>query len=147
MTEFLIIERIVASGEGFDVKDFRVKAYTRKREYVFARQMILKLATDLIHKMSFEKAAGFYGKDHATTNHARKTVSNLCETNVNIMLKYKDYENRCKVAIEKSKDMKAQIIDKMYSEFPPEITIRTDDGIEIVYQIKKIDGNIIGKVK
>lgn len=145
--EFLIIEDVVTSGEGIGIKEFRSKCSTRKRKYVFARQMIMTIATEMINEMSYAEAGSYYGKDHATVNHARKTISNLCQTDTEIMLKYKDYEGRCKVALNRDKDIKSEIIDKMYSKFPPEITVRTDGGITIIYQLVKIDGNIIAKVK
>ena len=147
MKEFSIIENIVALGEGFDVKEFAAEAKYRKREFVVTRQIIMTLATRLIKKMTLEEAGMPYGKDHATVNHARKTIDGLCDTDAEFRLRYKDYSRRCKMAIENGRDIRSEVIDKLYSKIPHEIMVRTDDGITITYHVVKIDKSIIAKVK
>lgn len=64
---------------------------SRKREYVEARQIAMKIAYDC--KLgSLQKIGNFISnKDHATVLHACKTIGNLCETDKEFNAEYNKF--------------------------------------------------------
>jgi len=51
----------------------------RGREYVLTRQLISVMLWRHT-KMTEREIGKIFGKDHATVNHAKKTIENLCDT-------------------------------------------------------------------
>ena len=62
------------------------RADTRKTEYVLARHLYFAAAS-ILTKHSLKTIAGFYGQDHATAIHGKKTISNDMFTN-NVATKF-----------------------------------------------------------
>ena len=56
-----------------------LEAKTRKREIVYARQIVMFLAVGMGLGSLAEVGAQVGGKDHATVLHARKTINNLLD--------------------------------------------------------------------
>ena len=52
----------------------------RGRPFVLSRQIVMAILCNRNHK-SLSEIGAIFGKDHATVLHAKKTISNLCETN------------------------------------------------------------------
>lgn len=52
---------------------------SQKRDVVFARQLSMYFGCKLT-KYSLMKIGSYFGKDHATVLHAKKTINNLVET-------------------------------------------------------------------
>ena len=93
-----IIEYIIAIvGKFYNVSNIYTQIKSRKREYVYARQiamyLISKYSTATLEKIG----AQFAGKDHATVLHAKKVINNLIDTDRNIKAQIKDLENIIKL--------------------------------------------------
>jgi chromosomal replication initiation ATPase DnaA len=69
------IEATICAEEKVNAEDLHVK--TRERKVCFVRQMIMYFA--IIHGETQLRAGGYFGLDHATANHAKITINNLCD--------------------------------------------------------------------
>lgn len=74
------IQRIVC--EYFDIPEDLVRAKTRKREVVQARQVAMYFAKQLTQHSLKTIGLHFGGRDHSTVIHANQSVENQIETNV-----------------------------------------------------------------
>lgn len=93
-----IIEYVIAIvGKFYSVDNLYTSIKSRKREYVFARQvamyLISKYSTATLEKIG----AQFAGKDHATVLHAKKVINNLIDTDRTVKGQIKDLENIIKL--------------------------------------------------
>ena len=68
----------------FDVTIELLKAKTRKREIVVARQVAMYLAKDLTNHSLPEIGDAFGGRDHTTVLHAVRKIKELLETSADI---------------------------------------------------------------
>ncbi len=73
------IQRIVC--EYFDITEDLVRAKTRKREVVQARQVAMYFAKQLTQHSLKTIGLHFGGRDHSTVIHANQSVENQIETN------------------------------------------------------------------
>jgi chromosomal replication initiator protein len=64
----------------YNLKPEQLDIVTRKREIVQARQIAMHFGHKYTRFSNSHIAKNIGGKDHATVNHARKTVANLIET-------------------------------------------------------------------
>lgn len=85
------IENIICNGEAIIPAVLQTKS--RKREIVFARQVIMFFLYKYT-KMSWYMIGHAYGKDHATAIHAVKTINNLADTDKKIAGKMADYDKQ-----------------------------------------------------
>lgn len=93
-----IIEYVIAIvGKFYMVDNLYTSIKSRKREYVFARQvamwLISKYSTATLEKIGSQ----FAGKDHATVLHAKKVINNLIDTDRKVKEQIKDLENIIKL--------------------------------------------------
>ena len=80
------IETLVYVALG--ISELQVRAKTRKREAVEARQLVYYMVWKQLN-MTLEKIGAIYNQNHATVSHAVKTISNLLETNKEFQQKVK----------------------------------------------------------
>ena len=71
------LSRIIKDETGFDPF---VNIKLRKREYVMSRQLFMLFLYNSNRGKSQQYTSSFLGKDHATFYHAKKTISNLLDT-------------------------------------------------------------------
>ncbi len=72
------IQRVVC--QYFNVSEDLVRAKTRKREVVRARQVAMYFAKELTHHSLKTIGLHFGGRDHSTVIHARRSIKNQVET-------------------------------------------------------------------
>ena len=81
----------------FYITPDEMKANTRKRETVQARQTCM-LFTDSLTKLSLAKIGQLTGnKDHATVLHAKKTINNLIDTDKSFKNQIKEIDLKLKI--------------------------------------------------
>ena len=86
------IASLVEHETGISWNDMRLN--TRKREIVFARQLVMALAKRYT-KLTLKLIAEPFNRDHATVLYAEKTISNLCDTDKEVYGKYRRINNNC----------------------------------------------------
>ena len=74
----LEILKMVCEHQGLPME--KVLNKTRKREYVFCRQLAMTICYNARIESLAEIGSIIGGKDHATVLHAKKTIGNLCDT-------------------------------------------------------------------
>jgi hypothetical protein len=78
MEEF-IVEKICKCA-GITVEELRDESKTKKREFAQARQVHMTIRNLVLKKgESYSQTGAIYGKDHATTMHAIKVVTNALD--------------------------------------------------------------------
>jgi chromosomal replication initiation ATPase DnaA len=90
LTYKFICERVI-NWEGFTFEEINTKC--RDREICFTRQLCMYLGLVLIN-ITTVRAAGYFGKDHATAIHAKHVIQNLMDTDRKIREKVMDYISR-----------------------------------------------------
>jgi len=135
--KLIIIEDIVASGEGINVHIFQANKNCGKRVYTDTRNIIMDLASNLT-KLTYEEIAEYYDKNHSSVNHAQKVVAELCETNKQFVKKYDDYTAKCKAAIKESEYITGTITRAIYNAIPKSIDIKISDTIIVNYSLSDI---------
>ena len=83
------MEKIILEYYNLDTDVFWKRPKFRKREYVWARQLLMYFQYTHM-KMSLAGIGERYCKDHSTVLHAKKSVKNICEVDKKA---YQDYEN------------------------------------------------------
>lgn len=83
------IEKTICEEENLDKGLLHVR--TRKREVAEIRQVIMTFAVRFGHTL--QEAGDYFGLDHATANHARKTINNIYDTEKCFREKMDRYEN------------------------------------------------------
>jgi hypothetical protein len=68
-----------------------VNKKTREREICFTRQLCMYLGLLSIRKLTLAQAGHYFGKDHATALHAKKTIQNLIDTDLKVRQKVSEY--------------------------------------------------------
>ena len=86
------IASLVEQETGISWNDMRLD--TRKREIVFARQLVMTMARKYT-ELPLRLIAEPFSRDHATVLHAEKTVNNLCETDNDVHERYRRINNNC----------------------------------------------------
>lgn len=132
MNYFEEIQKIVCEEETVSAAILQSKS--RKREIVFARQLVMFLLKEIKTKDTWASLAAHYGKDHATAYHAIKVIKQLMESEERLIHKpitekIADYKKKIKarenfIAILLSKnieDIKAILIDDIAAGRPVEI--------------------------
>jgi len=69
----------VCSFEGYSAEEIKSSSNSRKREIVMIRQQCIYFGKRLT-KLSLQKLADPFGKDHATSLHSIRTIQNLIDT-------------------------------------------------------------------
>lgn len=98
MTTFEQIEWIVCNGENVSPDKLKMTCKQRNREYCFARQCIFYMMRKYT-KRSLASIGRLYGKDHATVLHAEKVINNLIDTDKDIALKIKVYNDKIEMSL------------------------------------------------
>ena len=99
MTTYEQIKQIVCIGEGIPLDSMALSSKSRKRELVFARQVIIFFMKELT-KESLAKIGSYLGKDHATVIHSCRTINDLVETDKSIRMKIHLYREKIKLLME-----------------------------------------------
>ncbi|MCT4638668.1 MAG: chromosomal replication initiator protein DnaA [Bacteroidales bacterium] len=89
------VQKVVC--EHFGLTSEQLKAKTRKREIVQARQIAMYFSKSLTKSSLSSIGAQIGGKDHATVLHACKTVANLIDTDKRFKLHINDIEKKLKI--------------------------------------------------
>lgn len=105
---------------------------TRKREYVFARQICMALM--LKHtKLTLNRIGEMFNKDHATVLHSQKTISNLCYSSKKIKSEVQELEKlimfKVKIVSQKKSDGKSFY----YINFDDYTSFRFNDDKGIIF--------------
>jgi hypothetical protein len=101
MKRIKIITSIVEDYFRFlGVKRGDCQKVTRKREIVQARQIAMVMCEKYTDYSQVVIGHYIGGKDHATVNHAKKTVANLCETDKSYRLWFDAIDRRIKTYFE-----------------------------------------------
>lgn len=95
--KFEQIRQIICTGEGIPPEILMAKC--RKRELVFARQLIMYFMRE-IAKVSLHRIGSYLGKDHSTVIHSCIAINNLIETDRDIKMKVILYRERIKMVLE-----------------------------------------------
>ena len=82
------IEAHIEEATGFTIDYLQKTRDSRKRELVEARQVVMTIRSILVPEV-LSKTGGFFGLDHATALHARRTVASLMTTDKFFARKYK----------------------------------------------------------
>lgn len=137
--KLIIIEDIVASGEGINVHIFQANKNCGKRTYTDTRNIIMDLASSLT-RLTYDEIAEYCGKkNHSSVNHAQKVVAELRETNKQFVKKYDDYTAKCKAAIKESEYITGTITRAIYNAIPKSIDIKISDTITVKYNLSDIN--------
>ena len=86
------IASLVEQETGISWNDMRLD--TRKREIVFARQLVMAMAKKYTKKPLREIGEPF-DRHYATVLYAEKTISNLCETDIEVYKRYRRIDINC----------------------------------------------------
>jgi hypothetical protein len=124
MVNFSQIQQLVSNTEDISIE--RLQSTTRKREVVFARQLIMYLMRKYT-KESEAVIASRFGKAHCTCIHSVKTIKNLVETDRNIRGWVALYEIKLDSLLDFEKNM---VIDKT-TEIREQLKARIDNGFQI----------------
>ena len=76
-----------------------LKAKTRKKEIVIARQVAMYFAKDYTNHSLKSIGYHFGGRDHSTVIHAVQSVNNMIDTNANFRYKIDDLKKRMKMRV------------------------------------------------
>ncbi len=90
-TDFNINQIIKTIADYFNIPEKAIKAKTRKREVVQARQLAMHFAKKYTKK-SLSTIGAEFSRDHSTVVHANKTVKNLIETDKSFRQYYEDID-------------------------------------------------------
>lgn len=130
--ELLFCEQTIKTVSNyFSLPNDFVTNTTRKREYVYARQICMTI----IHKntsLTLKKIGEYFKKDHATVLHSSKTIQDLCFTSKNIKSEFNDLEKliifRMNILTEKKSEGK----NFYYINFDNYTSIRFNDNKGII---------------
>jgi S-adenosylhomocysteine hydrolase len=141
MIYFEEIQKIVCDGEKLKPELLRTK--TRKREIVYARQVVMWLLRKYSKKISWAKCSSYYAKDHATAMHAFKTINNLTETDSKIA---NDINLYC-LKVEEIVNFEKNIITDRLCDIRERISVRIANNLPLTYELIMIYNNLIEKVE
>lgn len=79
--------------EEWKVEKEMLMTRTRKREVVEARMVLMEFRRDIM-KLRQHVATGYFGLEHGAVIHAKKTISNLKQTNREFRERYTNYLNK-----------------------------------------------------
>ena len=127
MINFAQIQQLVCIGEG--QLSATLQAKTRKREIVFARQLIFYFCKKYT-KETLAQIGLNYSKDHATVLYAIKTINNLIDTDRNIHAKIIMYEFKFEALL----NFENNIIADKTEEIRELLKIQIDSGYPISYE-------------
>ena len=116
-----IITTIVYEYFGITKRDYQ----SRRREQVLARQISTSFFIKFL-KYSETTAGNVFSKNHATSNHSKKTIQNLIKTDKRFRYDYQIIESRVQSAIEGAESCKEQLR-KIYE------SLKKEDLIEIIF--------------
>ncbi|MEA3451807.1 MAG: chromosomal replication initiator protein DnaA, partial [Bacteroidota bacterium] len=94
-TDFNISQIIQIVGDYFNISVKAIKAKTRKREVVQARQLAMHFSKKYTKK-SLTTIGAEFSRDHSTVVHANKTVKNLIDTDKSFRQFYDEIERLLK---------------------------------------------------
>lgn len=124
MIKFENIQQLVCIGEGIDPNTLQTT--TRKREVVFARQLVMYFLRKHTNN-TLLLASSYYNKDHATCLHSVKVINNLIDTDKSIRNKVTAYEYKFKALI----DFEENIITDKIIEMRESLKIKIDNALPI----------------
>ena len=92
--ELVALEIYNSICEYYSIPSVQVLSKSQKREYVEVRQMAMVQIHRLLQlELSLAEIGSLIGgKDHATVLHAKKTITNLCDTDREMQVKLVDCE-------------------------------------------------------
>lgn len=138
MITFLLIQQIVCLGQWLPTETLQSK--TRKREVVFARQLIMYFLVEHT-KESWAQIAAHYGKDHATAMHAYKTINNLIDTDRKIKAKIILYNFQIEALV----NFENNIVADKICEIKELLKMQIDGGFLISYETVAVYNKLLEK--
>ena len=106
-TSITYIESIICAGEDISPSDLQLR--DRTEEVCTARQLIMIFA--MKYGNSESSAGGHFGLDHSTAHHAKKSISDRCDTDKYFRAKFNYYDNLFKQT--KNTALKADFIERL----------------------------------